>query len=310
MQLDSAPEVTVIMVSYNTRDLTVRALETLLANAGDVRMDVIVWDNASADGSAEAIAERFPSLRLVRSDKNLGFGMPHNILAEEIDTEWMLLLNSDTETHPGAVENLLAFARSHPEASIFGGRTVFPDGRLNPTSCWNRMTLWSLFAEAVGLTRAFRQSRFFNPEGIGGWQRDCVREVDLVTGCLFLLRTSLWHELGGFDRRYFMYGEETDLCMRAAARGHRLMITPESQIMHLGGASARNAASRVIQIMRSRASLVRDHWRPALVPLGVSMLWLRVAIRRAISALLSRDDEQVALWREVWSRRREWLAGY
>lgn len=301
------PDVTVIMVSYNTKDLTVRALETLFANAGAVTMRVVVWDNASADGSADAIARRFPQVDLIRSETNLGFGQPHNVIAQKVDSEWMLLLNSDTETHPRAVENLLAFARSRPDAAIFGGRTVFPDGSLNATSCWNRMTPWSLFCQAVGLARTFPRSLLFNPEGIGGWQRDTVRQVDLVTGCLFMLKTALWHELGGFNPRYFMYGEETDMCLRAAKRGYRLMITPDAQIMHLGGASTAKRAHKLVQLMQAKVTLIADHWSRPLVPLGHGLLLLNAGLRALAERVLGRRD---GAWSEVWARRAHWLAGY
>ena len=87
------------------------------------------------------------------------------------------------------------------------------------------------------MSRLFKQSVFFNPEAIGGWKRDTVRQVDVVQGSFFMIPTALWRRLGGFDRRYFMYGEEADLCLRAATLGYRPMITPDAQIMHLGGAS-------------------------------------------------------------------------
>lgn len=310
---EQAPEVTVIVVSYNTRDLTLRALETLFANAGDVSMRVVVWDNASHDGSADAIAQAFPDIELVRSDENLGFAVANNRVAEAADTEWLLLLNPDTETYPRAVENILRFGREHPEAGIVGGRTVFPDGSLNAASCWNTMSVWSLFCSAVGLSRLFPDTIAFNPEGIGGWKRDSVRHVDVVVGCFLLIRTDLWHKLGGFNQRYFMYGEEHDLCLRAAQLGYRPMITPDAQIMHLVGASTSKREEKIVQLMRAKATLVRDHWRGWRVPLGLGMLWLWIATRRAgsaIAATVRGEAARASVWRRVWRDRREWLSGY
>ncbi|KLI64638.1 glycosyltransferase family 2 protein [Aurantiacibacter marinus] len=304
-------EVTVIMVSYNTRELTCTAIDTLLRNAGDVTMDIIVWDNASEDGSADAVAERFADINLIRSDDNVGFGAANNAAAKLAQTEWLLLLNPDTETHPNAVANLLAFAKAHPEAGIVGGRTVFPDGTLNIASCWNRMTPWSLFCNAVGLSRVFSSSELFNPEGIGGWKRDTVRKVDIVVGCFFMIRTSLWRELGGFSPRYFMYGEESDMCLRAAKIGYRPMITPDAQIMHLVGASSKRREDKVLRLMRAKATLIQDHWSNAARPFGITMLWLWIAMRRAGSALLGLGSGGSSeLWKQVWRQRRAWLGGY
>lgn len=307
------PEITIIMVSYNTRELTVRAIETLFENAGDVTYRLVVWDNASHDGSADAIAARFPDLELIRSEENVGFAEANNRIAETASTEWLLLLNPDTETHPRAVENLLTFGKAHPEAGIVGGRTVFPDGSLNIASCWHRMTPWSLLCSATGLARLFSSSPLFNVEAIGGWKRDSVRHVDIVVGCFFLIRTSLWCELGGFQRRYFMYGEETDMCLRAGKLGYRPMITPDAQIMHLVGASMALREDKLVKVLRSKSTLIRDHWRPALAPLGIALLWLWAAARRASSmvrAVVSQDKGRSAQWKAVWQQRHDWLRGY
>ncbi len=304
-------ELTVIIVNWNTRQLTLKAVETLLKNAGDVRMDVVVWDNGSTDGSAEALAARFPEIRLIRHPENVGFAQAHNLLMPTIATEWVLLLNSDTETYPDAIANLLEFSKRNPQAGITGGRTYFPDGSLNPTSCWNKMTIWSLFCSATGLTRAFKSSTLFNPEGLGSWQRDSVRQVDIVTGCLFMLKRSTWDELGGFLPKYFMYGEEFDMCLRAAKHGYRPMITPDARVMHMGGASARLPEDRLFQQSRSRASFIRDHWSPLAIPVGISLMRLWAFVRMAAARLRSSDEgEEARIWTNIWRRRGEWLKGY
>ncbi|MEM9269456.1 MAG: glycosyltransferase family 2 protein, partial [Pseudomonadota bacterium] len=129
------PDLTVIIVSYNTRDLTLKALETLYANTTRTAFHTVVLDNASGDGSADAIAAAFPQVELIRSEENLGFAKANNVVAAEATTEWLLLLNPDTEVHPNAIDHLMEFALAHPQAGITGGRTVFPDGSLNIASC-------------------------------------------------------------------------------------------------------------------------------------------------------------------------------
>ena len=228
-------------------------------------------------------------------------------------TEWLLLLNPDTETYPGAIEALLRFSRANPQAGITGGRTVFPDGSLNAASCWRRMTVWGLICSATGLSTAFPRSDLFNPEAFGGWQRDTVREVDIVVGCFLMIRTALWRQLGGFDRRYFMYGEEADLCLRARKAGYRPMITPDAQIMHLVGASTKSAGEKVAKVWLAKATLIRDHWPRHLQWLGLTLLWAGVLVRRigtAIAARLGKNTPNSDKWRQVWNQRNEWLRGY
>jgi N-acetylglucosaminyl-diphospho-decaprenol L-rhamnosyltransferase len=314
MQASATPALTVQIVSYNTRDLTLRCLETLLA-ATAAPMRVVVLDNASDDGSADAVAAAFPQVELIRSPDNLGFARANNVIAGTAATEWLLLLNSDTEVLPGAVDALLAFAVANPAHGIYGGRTLFPDGSLNRGSCYDRLTPWSAFCHATGLVAAFKGSALFDSENIGGWARDSVREVDIVSGCFFLTRTALWRELGGFDARFFMYGEEVDLCHRARARGWRPVVTPAATIVHLGGASRSSPASKRIQVARSRASVVALHWPARWRPWGRAMLWLWAANRYAAASLMARAGVGRAagargLWAEVWARRRDWLRGW
>ena len=303
------PEVTVIMVSFNTRELTLRAIETLIENSPSLAMRVVLFDNASADGSAEAIAARFPDIEVVAHPENIGFARANNLVAAKVTTPWLCLLNPDTETHADAITNLVAFAKAHPEAGIVGGRTVFPDGSLNVASCWRRITPWTLFTQTVGLNRLFPNSDLFNREAIGGWRRDSVREVDIVVGCLLLTSTDLWRRLGGFDTRYFMYGEDADLCLRARALGYRPMITPDAEIMHLVGASTKKHADKACAVMRAKATLVRQHWPSWLVGLGIAQLWTWAMARRIGAALAHSPDEKARL-AQPWQQRRDWLAGF
>lgn len=310
-----APDLTVIIVSYNTRALTLRCLETLFANTHRTRFHTVVLDNASRDGSAAAIAQAYPQVELVTPSENLGFARANNLVAAQARTDWLLLLNPDTEVHPGAIDTLLEFARAHPQAGITGGRTVFPDGSLNIASCWMRITPWSVLCMATGLTAAFPKSAIFNPEAMGGWPRDSVREVDIVVGCFLMIRRDLWNTLGGFDLKYFMYGEEADLCLRARAMGCRPMITPDAQIMHLVGASTAGMARKTVMVNKARMTLIEDHWPRWQVPVGRGLMWLWGALRRVASALLAgiapqRHGPLAEKWREVWQHRGDWLTGY
>lgn len=310
--MTDTPVLSIIVVSYNTRDLTLKCLETLYATTKTTAFHCVVYDNASEDGSAEAVAAAFPQVELIASRENLGFAKANNVVAEAATTPWLLLLNPDTEVHAGAVDNLMAFAQAHPKAGITGGRTVFPDGSLNIASCWMRITPWSAFCAAVGLRSAFPGSAFFNPEAMGRWPRDSVREVDIVVGCFLMIPTDLWRALGGFDLKYFMYGEEADLCLRAAKLGYRPMITPDAEIMHIVGASSGKVARKVMMVAKARTTLIRDHWPAALVPLGLFLMWLWAALRYGASRPLGwlGKREGAAKWATIWAARRDWLAGY
>src|SRR5690606_30095528 len=128
---------------------------------------VLVVDNASPDGSAAAIEAEFPQACLIAEPQNHGFARANNLAAARATGRYLLLLNPDTVVLDGAIQKLVVFADAHPDAGIWGGRTVFEDGRVNPTCCWRFPTVWSMFCRGTGLAAMFRRSALFAPESFG-----------------------------------------------------------------------------------------------------------------------------------------------
>ena len=307
------PELSVLVISYNTRDLTLACLEALQRTTDDLAIEIIVFDNASTDGSARALSERYSDAAevvLIASDENLGFARANNLSARRARGCHLLLLNPDTLVRPGAVGAALAFAREHPEAGVVGGRTFFPDGSLNPASCWGRPTVWSLFCHALGLTVLFRGNRLLDPESLGSWQRDSVRRVDIVSGCFLLIERTLWRSLEGFDEDFFMYGEDADLSLRATAAGRPCMITPAAELVHYGGASESVRSDKMVRLFRAKAQLFAKHWSPGTARFGTRMLGLwaftRMLAFRALGILRSDARASASAWLSIWRRRDEW----
>ena len=303
-------DLSVIIVSYNTRQFTLECLASVYEQTKGIEFEVILVDNDSADGSPQAVAEHFPQATLFALKENLGFAAGNNFAAEHASGEYLLLLNPDTVVLDSALQNLLAFARSRPQAGIVGGRTLYGDRSLNPMSCWARPTLWSQFCIATGLSRIFKQSRLFDSETYGRWPRDTERQVDIVTGCLFLLSRSLWNELNGFDPIFFQRGEEADMCLRARSLGYRPRITPTATIIHYGGLSETVEAEKVIRNYKARTWIMERHWPRPLVPLGKA-LHLAAAGHRNLAAvllsLLRRPRSTPSIWHEVWRDRKRWI---
>ncbi len=307
-------ELSILIVSYNTKALTLQALSSLFDHPPPVNFEVLLLDNASPDGSFQAIDQAFPQIKAIDHAVNVGFAAANNILAQRARGRRILLLNPDTISLEASHEELWKFAEAEPARRIWGGRTLFPDLSLNPTSCWRRVTLWSLFCGAAGFTHLFPKSRLFSPESYGDWQRDSVADVDIVTGCFLLIDRDLWETLGGFDPAFFMYAEEADLCMRAKALGANPGISPAAEIVHMGGMSEPTGADKIVKTVRGRVTLMKKHWNPAAVALGRMLLLTWSAVRMIGSHVASgrRDTpgSAKAKWRTVWDRRREWLAGY
>jgi hypothetical protein len=308
------PELSILMVNWNTREMTLACLRSVYAQTHDTPFELIMVDNGSADGSAEAIAAAFPQVRLIAEAVNHGFAKANNIAAEQARGEYLLLLNTDTVVLDGAIDKLVAFARAHPDAGIWGGRTQFADGRLNPTSVWGKITPWSAVSFASGLRGLLRRFEAFNPEGLGAWQRDSERRVDIVSGCFLMIERAFWNRLGGFDRRFFMYGEEADLCARARAAGARPLMTPSACIIHYGGASATSHASKIAYVMGARIGLIERHYAGLGRVVGKSASLAHVAVRafafRLLGALFpARYAAKAREWGSAWARRAEWRNG-
>ncbi len=303
--------VSIIIVSYNTREMTLACIRSVYEQTKEISFELIVVDNESKDGSAQAITESFPDVNLIASLENLGFGRANNLAAEISKGGHLLLLNPDTVVLEGALDKLYAFARKNPANLVYGGRTLYSEHSLNPTSCWRRPTLWSLFCYTTGLTSIFRKNVLFDPESYGAWQRDSVREVDIITGCLLMIDKKLWDQLGGFDQDFFMYGEEADLCLRAAKFGAKPIITPEATIIHYDGASEKVPTDKMIRLLRSKNQLLQKNWNPIASKLGSLLLNLSALTRFAAVNILDffsykKVRGNSSDWKEIWRRRKEW----
>jgi len=305
------PIVSVLMVSYNTKILTLEALHTLYKET-NLDFEVIVVDNASSDGSVKEVAEKFPQVTLIQSQQNLGFASGNNVAAGYATGDYLLLLNPDTEILEKAVDRLIDFADNNPDSRIWGGRTLFPDRSLNPSSCWAKQTHWSLVCQALGLTSLFRKSTLFNPEGIGGWDRKGEREVDIVSGCFFLIKRDFWLSLNGFHADFFMYGEEADLCLRAKEFGAKPVVTSMATIVHYGGASEPIKSDKLVRLLKAKQLLIQKHFpgRQKYIAGCLLALWpVSRLIAHCLLNVLGRQTskDSFGVWRNVLKRRGDWV---
>jgi GT2 family glycosyltransferase len=288
-----------IVVAYNNERQIADCLASLIrdpATAGGI----VVFDNASEDGTVELVERSFPQVQLIRSAENLGFGRACNKAVSHTHSDYVVFVNPDTVLRGDAITRLLAFAQNRPGGGIYGGRTLTLDGAPSMESCFARPTLRSALCFGTGLSSAFPRSRF-DPESMGRWNRDSEREVGLVTGLLLLIGRDLWQRLGGFDDRFFMYAEDADLSLRAAQIGYRPCITPDAVVMHEGGGSAPSTGAGRVLLLTGRVTYMRKHWSPLRARAATALLLLGVGLRAAAGA----DG-----WRHALHERDRWLNGY
>ncbi len=307
-------EISILLIAYNTRDLIRRCLTTVFENRGDVELEVIVADNHPGDGTKEMLEAEFPQVKYFDTGANLGFARGVNFAATKANSEYLLLLNPDTEVKSGTFEALLELAKRRPDGGLYGGRTLNEHGELDPGSCWGETTLWSLTCFATGLSAAFKDSMRFNPEELPGWERDTEREVGYITGCLELVSRDVWEELGGFDEDFWMYGEDADLARRARELGYCPMITPDAEIVHYVGASSPNRAHKVILRLTGDVTAVRKSWTGWQQTYALACLKIGAGVRglgyEALAIATKDKKTSGRYWFEVWSRRDEWMKGW
>lgn len=307
-------DVAVVIVTYNSENEIEDCLTSLISERREISQQIVIVDNSPNDITASLVKEQFPEVKLILPGKNLGFAAGVNLGVKNSEAEFVLLLNPDTTIKKHAVDTIVKFARDNPKYGLYGGRTLKPDGTLEPSSCWGTPTLWSLFLFGFGFTTLAPRNPWLDPESLGSWQRDTVREVGVITGCFLLAPRLVWDELGGLDERYFMYGEDADLSVKARKAGYRPVVCPDAELVHEVGKSSDTPVSKTLLLYRGKATLVRSHWNGLSRWLGLSFLvtgaGIRAFISRIVCLLKNGDLENKKRWRVVWSERSQWIQGY
>ena len=226
----------VVIVSYNTRAETLACLASLFAAPPAGLHRVFVVDNASADGSVEAVRQAWPAVEVIALDRNVGFGAANNVAMRRASADLLLLLNSDAAAPPGSIDALVA--RLEATGAVAAGPRLV-DGSGRPEVSFGPML--SPLAEAAQRIRVRLTARS------SGWARRYIarlvrteRDVDWVSGACLLVRRDAAIAAGLFDERYFLYEEEVDFCAALRARGGRVLFTPRAEVIHLRGRSPRS----------------------------------------------------------------------
>lgn len=300
-------DVAVIIVTYNSANQIIGCLNSVYANGGRIKKEVIVVDNGSQDETVSIIKARFPQVRLFDTGNNLGFAKACNYAAKRTQADYVLQLNPDTVVLDRAIERIVAFARKNPKYGYYGGRTLKEDGvTLERSSCWGLPTLWSLMMFATGLSTIFKHNGFFDPESLGSWRRDSIREVGVITGCFLLVERNAWHEIGGFDEHFWLYGEDADLSKRARNAGYRPVIYPNAEVIHEIGQSS-TSTRKTIWLHQGKVSYIKCNWSKSASVIGVFLLKCGVLLRASVHRIKGSNDNP---WVACWNRRAEWENGH
>jgi N-acetylglucosaminyl-diphospho-decaprenol L-rhamnosyltransferase len=273
-----APDLTIVVVSWNTRDLLLDCLAAIGPAAAPYTVETIVVDNASSDGTVEAVHARFPLVQLIANATNAGFTRANNQALAQGRGRFFLLLNPDTEARPGSLATMIRYLEAHPDVGACGPKLLFPDGRLQPNG--RRLpTFWREFLAASGLRR-------LNPDAFEArleWGRsDFGRtvEVDEVSGACLMARREAVAQVGLLDEQLFMFYEEVDWCARMKAAGWKVAYVAEAEVVHHMAQSVSKAGFAVYRAFYE--SQFRYHRKHGSPPVWVGMRivsWINLAKR-------------------------------
>lgn len=299
-------DLSLIIVSYNTRDLLRACLQSL--SSQQYHLQLIVVDNASQDESAGVVRSEFPEVLLIANEQNRGFGAACNQGLQVSEGRYALILNADIEALPGAIDTMIKFMDTHHEAAACGGKLLNPDGSLQP-SCAGDLTLWAVFCEQTLLSKAFPRTRLFGGYWKTWWDFNQTVEVEQIMGACLMLRRDASGGLIQFDEEYFLYCEDTDLCYRLRQAGGKLFYVHDALFRHhLGASGAGDRAKMIIYYNRGKERFFRKfHGHAAGVAcqlinrFGAFWRWLLwSALSVATLFRVSRFRQQAVLfWRVV-----------
>jgi GT2 family glycosyltransferase len=251
----------IVIVNYNTERLLQGCLESVYAGANGTPLDIWVVDNHSRDESVAMVKSRFPRVRVLENDSNLGFSRANNLVVSQSRSDYILLLNPDTVILGDAIERMVKFMDAHPEAGIAGCKVLNRDGTLQLACRRSIPTPEVAFYRLTGLSKLFPQSRIMAKYNMTYESPDRTHEVDAVSGAFLMIRRQVVEKIGLLDERFFMYGEELDWCLRAKRAGWAVMYYPEAQIIHYKGESTRyNSRRAALEFYRAMYLFHKKHF--------------------------------------------------
>ena len=290
-------DLSIIIVNWNTRDLLAACLDSLRAYPFDGPSEIWVVDNASSDGSAALVRERYPDVHLIENSRNVGFATANNQALRASTGRYAVLFNSDALAQSGALTALVRFLDDHPAVGAVGPKLINPDGSFQ-ASYAAYPTLLSELALLAGLARLWLGPYAPSPRPVAG---ETSRPVDWVAGAALLVRRAAIEQVGLMDEGYFLYSEETDWCWRLTRGGFPIWYLPHVEIIHQGGASSRQQSARSYGLLyASKLRFFARHYGAAAAwALRLAFLAgaaLRLALWRALLLLPTRP-ERPPRWR-------------
>ena len=254
-------DLSIIIVNYNVKEFLLNLLDSLHKAVSKYETEIIVVDNASDDGSNEAVHKRFPNVNLIENKKNVGFGAANNQGLEIAKGKYIVLINPDTIVKEDTFAKLVEFMDSTPTAGMVGCKVLNPDGTLQLACRRSFPGPWTSFTKITGLSRLFPNSKLFAKYNLTYLDENETYEVDAISGSFMMLRKEVYEKTKGFDPQFFMYGEDLDLCYRTQKEGYKVYYLHTTEIIHYKGESTKRSSIDETKVFYDAMHLfVRKHF--------------------------------------------------
>jgi len=231
-------DVSVIIVSWNTRRILAECVASICAQLTSDSYEIIVVDNASTDDTVQFIETECPQIKLIKNDENLGFAKANNLGIRASCGRYVCLVNSDVIVLEDCIDRLVAFMDDNPRVGMAGPRILNPDQTLQ-VSCRRFPSVWNNLCQTFGLNYLFPKSPFFSEPFMKYWTHDQIRHVDVLSGCFWMIRRKALDEVGLLDEDFFFYGEDVDWCKRFHDAGWDIVFFPQAEAIHKHAASTK-----------------------------------------------------------------------
>jgi O-antigen biosynthesis protein len=280
-------DLSVIIVNYNVKSFLEQCLHAVLKASQDMKAEVIVVDNNSADGSVQMIVEKFPQVLLIANHHNQGFAKANNQAIKQSTGKYILLLNPDTLVQEDTFVKCLDYMNSHPDAGCLGVKMINGKGRYLPESKRALPTPIVAFYKVFGFAALFPRSKRFGKYHLGYLNREQIHDVDVISGAFMFIRKAALDKTGLLDEQFFMYGEDIDLSYRLTLAGYRNVYFPLTTIIHYKGESTRKSSiNYVIMFYKAMIIFARKHFGKNTIRYYSSFINIAIYIRAGISIFL------------------------
>ncbi|MEJ2507345.1 MAG: glycosyltransferase, partial [Ignavibacteriaceae bacterium] len=279
-------DLSIIIVNYNVKEFLQNLLYSIEKASTNITKEVIVVDNASDDGSVNLIKEKFPSVKLIENQSNVGFGIANNQALKMANGEFLLLINPDAVVSEDTFDKMIFFFKKNPDAGLAGCKILNPDGTLQLACRRSFPGPWTSFCKVTGLSNLFPGSKLFARYNLTYLDIDQTYEVDAISGSFMMMRREVYEKVGGFDEHFFMYGEDLDLSYRIKQAGYKVFYVHTTQIIHYKGESTRRSSLDETKVFYEAMHLfVKKHFSSSFI---IEVILRAAIVVRSILAFLGK----------------------